>query len=352
MIEKLSATPLPPFTRVTTRLSPRDHLGAWAVRWGIGRSKFRVEPGLYAVGQPGPDAPVMISCNYKMSFDLLRQALTELNAWIVVLDTKGVNVWCAAGKGSFGTKELVQRLASVRLKEVITHRQIIVPQLGAVGVSAPVVAAFSGFKVSFGPVRAADIPAWLAAKRQKTPAMSRVRFGLLDRLVLIPVELVQVLWLLPVLILLAFGLALPLDGQFAARAAWLLTVLVGAVPVATVAFPLLLPALPGRAFAVKGLVLGTVWVVAAATLAWWGFGGQTVWNAAPLDTALTHISGALLALPIIVYLAMNFTGCTTFTCQTGANLEVERAIIPLISAAGLGLLIGITRLILQLAGLL
>ena len=66
--------------------------------------RFAVDPGLYALRNPGEQAPVLVTANYKMSFDRLRQALPGRDAWILVLDTNGINVWCAAGKGTFATE--------------------------------------------------------------------------------------------------------------------------------------------------------------------------------------------------------------------------------------------------------
>jgi len=106
------------------------------VRWGINRNKYRVGPGLYAVGTPGPESEVFVTANYKLTFDILRKNMTGLNVWILVLDTKGVNVWCAAGKGTFGTKELVSRIRLVSLERIVNHKRLILPQLGATGVAA------------------------------------------------------------------------------------------------------------------------------------------------------------------------------------------------------------------------
>ena len=64
---------------------------------------YKVDPGLYAIGNPNERSPVLVTANYKMSFDNLREALPGRDAWILVLDTRGINVWCAAGKGTFGT---------------------------------------------------------------------------------------------------------------------------------------------------------------------------------------------------------------------------------------------------------
>src|SRR3972149_4336588 len=100
---------------VSTVWTWADRLGAAAVRCNVGRMRYAVAPGLYAVNEPGPDAPVFVSANYKLSFDHLRRALEGISGWILVLDTKGINVWCAAGKGTFGTAELVQRVQAVGL---------------------------------------------------------------------------------------------------------------------------------------------------------------------------------------------------------------------------------------------
>ena len=39
-----------------------------------------VPPGLYALGEPGRDSDVLVTANYKLSFDMLRRALHGLDA--------------------------------------------------------------------------------------------------------------------------------------------------------------------------------------------------------------------------------------------------------------------------------
>ena len=126
--------------------------------------------------RPMTDSPVLVTANYKMSFDCLREALPGRNAWILVLDTEGINVWCAAGKGTFGTEELLRRIAASGLKEVVKHRDLILPQLGAPGVSAHLVRKQSGFKVHYGPILARDAAAYLDAGLRATAAMRRKTF--------------------------------------------------------------------------------------------------------------------------------------------------------------------------------
>ena len=89
--------PAGPAPALSTRLTWRDVLGGWRVRWGIGRMRYMISPGLYRVGEPDRQSPVLVTANYKLTIDAVRCELAGLNMWLLVLDTKGVNVWCAAG---------------------------------------------------------------------------------------------------------------------------------------------------------------------------------------------------------------------------------------------------------------
>ena len=121
---------------MSAELTAKDRWGTFKVRWGVGRMNYKVDPGLYALGEPDADSPVLVTANYKLSFDALRSALPGRNFWILVVDTDGINVWCAAGKGTFSTEELVSRIESSGLAQLVSHRRLIVPQLAAPGVAA------------------------------------------------------------------------------------------------------------------------------------------------------------------------------------------------------------------------
>jgi hypothetical protein len=301
-----SGDALPAPRPIDGRLTAADRCDHLQARWGINRSGHRVEPGLYSLGDPGRDGPVFVTANYTLSFDTLRSAVSALDCYILVLDTRGINVWCAAGKGTFGTDELVRRIALVNLASVVDHGTVIVPQLGATGVSAHEVARQSGFTVEYGPVRAKDIPEYMKT-HTATPEMRRVRFGLVDRVLLIPVEFVHVI--IPMLVV---AVALYFAGGWAA--AW---AAVAAFVAGTVLFPILLPWIPTPDFTTKGLILGAV--VAAPFAAaralgagpwWWGVGWGTV-----------HLLGMA---PVIAFLSLIFTGSTTFTSKSGVEREIFR----------------------------
>jgi hypothetical protein len=93
---------------VATTASSRDLWGTVGARIGIIRRAYRVTPGLLRGGLARSGVAVLVTANYKLSFDALRLRLSTIDAWLLVLDTRGINVWCAAGKGTFSTEEVIQ----------------------------------------------------------------------------------------------------------------------------------------------------------------------------------------------------------------------------------------------------
>ena len=306
-------TPAGRVPRIASQLGLRDHLGGCKARWGIGRMDYIVPPGLYAIGAPGPDDPVLVTANYKMSYDIVRRSLSGRNAWLLVLETYGINVWCAAGKGTFGTGELVRRVTATGLAQVVRHRRLILPILGAPGVSAHQVAQRCGFAVSYATIRAADLPVYLDNGMVTTPAMRRLTFTLYERLVLIPVECVLAMKSIAVIGGVAFLAALLLGSPGAGIAAFL--AYLGAVLSGIVLGPLLLPWLPGPSFAVKGTITGLLWSALFYRLA-----GGSGWNAAVT-------AAVFLALPAVsAFYTLNFTGCTPYTSRSGVKKEMRIAL--------------------------
>ena len=312
---------------ISTQFTRADMLKNWKVRWGIGRMSAIVTPGIYGIGQPDANSPVLVTANYRLTLDALRKELGGISAWILVLDTRGVNVWCAAGKGTFGTEELIARINAVKLHDIVAHRTLILPQLGATGVAAHEVLKASGFKVIYGPVRAKDIPAFLQNGLKKTAEMSSVEFMLRDRLAVVPVEIVQavkptlivfaIFWLLRSLIAWQIDLA----SGFALLWAYL-----GAMLVGTIIFPILLPYLPSRSFAVNGALLGVAWGIVSSAI-----------NQFSLQES---IAATLVLAALTSFFSMNFTGSTTFTSLSGAKLEVKTATPILAVCAIIGLILG------------
>lgn len=315
------STPAGKVLKVSPVWSRADHIGHIKCRIGSFRDDYTVPPGLYAVGEPDKGSDVFVSANYKLSFDMLRRDVNGLNAWILVLDTKGINVWCAAGKGTFGTDELVGRINATELNDVVDHRRIIVPQLGAPGISAHTVKSETGFRVYYGPVESRDIPAFVKAGYDATPEMRTIKFSLYDRLLLTPMELRPAMKHFPLyaaIVLLFFGL-MPsgllfrdaIDGGLPFIFLGFISILAGAVFT-----PVLLPYIPFRAFSVKGWIVGMLSVYLTTR-----FSGVLAGS----DTTLI-VTTYLFFPALSSYMAVLFTGSTVFTGMSGVKKELQYAI--------------------------
>ncbi len=325
MIEIASIPSVAQIHATSSCLSLADHWDHFLARIGVRRGEHRVDPGLYRLGSPSPDSPVFVSANYSLSFDALRSSLDGIDGYILVLDTRGINVWCAAGKGTFGTDEIVNRVFATQLKQVVNQRKLILPQLGAPGVAAHEVKKRTGFWVEYGPVRAADLPEYLKTHKA-TPEMRKVQFSLRDRLVLIPVDVTQTF--LP---MLAAAIVLYFAGGWISSLAAVVAVLTGVV-----LFPILLPWIPTHNFSTKGFLLGGL---AAIPFALSPFIRHPDWT---WYHSLGQALELLLAMPAVTaFIALNFTGSTTFTSRSGVKREMFAYIPAMAWTFGTGILLAI-----------
>jgi hypothetical protein len=217
---------------------------------------------------------------------------------------------------------------------LVRHKTLILPQLGAVGVAAHTVRQFTGFKPVYGPVYARDIKDYLANGVRKTEKMRNVDFTLKDRIVLIPIEIVNS-WIY-LLILFAAAVILEILKHKYFSFSYFLTALIlpFAVIFSAIFFPIILPLLPGRSFALKGGILGLLYSIITALFT--------------IQPIIMTISNFLLLTPVVAFTALNFTGATTFTSQSGVMKET-RVSVPIMAFSFVaGLLISIISSIINI----
>ncbi len=305
---------------IKAKLEKNDLVSTFFVRCGVNRYQYRVTPGLYGIGEPDKNSEVLVTANFKLTFDHLRKELGKINAWILVLDTKGINVWCAAGKGTFSTMEIVKRVKECSLDKIVDHKRIIVPQLGATGVSARDVKKQSGFRVIYGPVRANDIPLFLKNSKKADKQMRQATFTIYERFILTPVELQITLkpaFITALVLLIIAGIG---PGIFSFSHIWergivsILALVTGILSGALIT-PVLLPFIPPREFALKGIIAGSVISILFLIM------GSSLINGMADFMALF-----LFSVAISSFLAMNFTGTTPFTSPSGVEKEMKRYI--------------------------
>jgi acetyl-CoA decarbonylase/synthase complex subunit gamma len=205
-------------------------------------------------------------------------------------------------------------------------------------VAAHKVKQISGFNVQYGPVRAGDLPAYLDAGLKATEQMRIMNFPLKERAVLIPIELIEAMK--PFLIiasafLILSGIGGPSGFWTNAGSLGLFAVcaLFCAVIGGAVFNPLLLPYLPGRAFSIKGFSIG---MVIALILLYLRNINLSVWPG-----RIESLAWLLIIPAMSGYLAMNFTGCSTFTSLSGVKKEMRWALPLEIACGALGIVLWI-----------
>jgi len=142
----------------------------------------RARTGLLAVGRPGRDAPVLVTGNYALTVRRLKRALAGRDVWLLCADSRGINVWCAAGGGHFTHHDVIAAVRAARLAGKVDHRELVLPQLCATGVERARVEAATGFRARWGPARLEDLPAFLERGRRVVRTEGRMSFPLRERL--------------------------------------------------------------------------------------------------------------------------------------------------------------------------
>jgi hypothetical protein len=261
----------------------------------------------------------LVTANYKLSLDALRKELTGINAWILVIDTRGINVWCAAGKGTFSADEIALQVQRAHLSEIVSHRELILPQFGATGTASHELKQKCGFKAIFGPLRASDLPQFLSNNKQADEGMRTVTFTIVERLILVPVE-ISLIWKIFAIVTLAIFILSGIGPDiYSLEAAWqrgitatvatILAILAGALIT-----PAFLPWIPGRQFWLKGILAGGV------------IGLAHFFFISTNSNILENIGILVWIAATASYMAMNFTGATPYTSLSGVEIEMRRGL--------------------------
>ncbi|MBY9005945.1 MAG: methyltransferase domain-containing protein [Candidatus Lokiarchaeota archaeon] len=142
-----------------------------------------IEPGVYKSGNPNKNSPIIISCNYEFTYIKLMRDLRGIDAWVLCIDSNGINVWCAARGDDFGNEQLLEALEATGIHNYIKTKKLILPQLSAGGIAIPQLPKFSEdfpFKIKYGPVWSKHLKQYLDDGK-KSEEMKRAKFTLFHR---------------------------------------------------------------------------------------------------------------------------------------------------------------------------
>ncbi|MHA1752157.1 MAG: hypothetical protein ACTSYZ_07280 [Candidatus Helarchaeota archaeon] len=119
--------------------------------------------GLICIGNPDPNSPVLCTCNFKLTFTRLCKLLNtnQINTWLLIAPTGGVNVWCSACGGEFNAGSVIIAIKISSIEKYVNHRTIILPQLSAPRINPNKVNEITGWKCVWGPVNMNDLSDFL-----------------------------------------------------------------------------------------------------------------------------------------------------------------------------------------------
>ena len=156
---------------------------------------FPQRTGLIRIGHPDRNSPVLLTGNFGLTVKRVRKALKGIDAYLLVANSNGVNVWCAATGGHLTNHAVISVIKTSGIEDLVDHREVILPQLAATGLEGKTLHHKTHWKITWGPVYATDIPGFLANKYKKTPAMRVVRFSWQQRFEM------SIAWAFPISIL-------------------------------------------------------------------------------------------------------------------------------------------------------
>jgi len=187
---------------------------------------FPCKPGLIRIGNPDQNSPVFLTCNFRLTVERVKRALRGIDGYLLIANSRGINVWCAATGGHFSNHHVISILKTSGIEKLVAHRKVTLPQLAASGIEAKTIKNKTGWEIIWGPVYAKDIPRFITNNFQKTLPMREVEFPLPQRiemavawafpisvvssLIMIPfwpkdiLSLVSIIWLLSFLIFISF----------------------------------------------------------------------------------------------------------------------------------------------------
>jgi ferredoxin len=264
--------------------------------------------GLRRIGDPGPDSPVLVTCNYALTVRRLERVLRGRDVWLLVANSRGINVWCAATGGHFTHHDVIAAIRTSRLADEVKHRRLLLPQLAATGIQPQLIEAATGFRGRWGPARLEALPGYLARGHGVRRDERKMTFPMWERLEM------AIMWALPLALIAIVTLWLAVGLRVA---------LVTAAATLAAVFGLFvtLPRVP-LAGAIKWLGYGAAAALAAAAA------GAVLWLSGGATTsAYVTVAGAQVMAMLI--LSADLAGTTPWYPGTinslGNRFDIELA---------------------------
>ncbi|MCB0202685.1 MAG: acetyl-CoA decarbonylase/synthase complex subunit gamma, partial [Anaerolineae bacterium] len=123
---------------------------------------IQVEPGVYPINNPGPDAPLMVTTNFSITYFSVANEVESsgLPGWLLVADAEGMSVLTAWAAGKFDAERIAKAVKESGAAGKISHKQVILPGHVAV-LMGELEEELPGWEIKVGPREAVDLPAFM-----------------------------------------------------------------------------------------------------------------------------------------------------------------------------------------------
>lgn len=123
---------------------------------------IQVQPGLYEINNPGPEAPVLVTTNFSITYFSVANEVESagLPAWLLVTESEGMSVLTAWAAGKFDAERIAKDVKRFEVGSKVSRKQLILPGHTAV-LSGEVEEELPGWEIKVGPREAVDIPKFI-----------------------------------------------------------------------------------------------------------------------------------------------------------------------------------------------
>jgi len=235
-----------------------------------------IEPGIYQSGNPDENSPIIVTANYIYTYIKVMRALKGIDAWVLCVDSKGINVWCAARGNNFGNKQLIEAVKATEIAKITKKKTLILPQLSAGGIAAPLIKSEAPdfpFNILYGPVWAKYLPQFLEERPAHKPdKMKLARFTGSHRLragITHTTFLFRKIFLFPTIALFLLLMVLTLLDILWIGKLWIVGELWLWIISTNALISILIPLTNfTRKFIIKGLIFGSINVFLFSVISW------------------------------------------------------------------------------------
>ncbi len=235
-----------------------------------------IEPGIYQSGKPDDNSPIIVTANYLYTYIKVMRSLKGIDAWVLCVDSKGINVWCAARGDNFGNNQLIEAVGATDIAKITKKKTLILPQLSAGGIASPVLKSEAPdfpFNVLFGPVWAKHLPKFLKERPARKPdKMKLAKFTASHRFraaITHTTFLIRKIFLMPIIGLFFILIGLALFNTIPISKLWLVGEILLWIIITNVIIMVIFPITNfTRKFITKGCIYGVINVFLLGSVSW------------------------------------------------------------------------------------